>query len=255
MMTTVEYRKAEIDAGQATRAAIGLIVLQNDETVEYDVRNILPSDGVRLYISRIPVAPAVTEKTLVGMADDLKVSAGLLPLHLRFSAIGYACTSASLVIGEDRVCELINSAAPNVLVSNPFSALKSGLATLGVRRIGLICPYSRQISHRFCAVMEENGFDVVRTCVFDESDDRIVARISPWAVREAIVDVGSDPSCEVAIALCTNLRVCDLVTDIEAAIGKPVLCSNQLLAWHLMRLAGIEDRREGFGRLFDHQLR
>ena len=40
-----------------------------------------------------------------------------------------------------------------------------------------------------------------------------------------------------------------VIEDIEAAIGKPVVFSNQANFWHCLRLAGIEDRIEGFGRL------
>jgi maleate isomerase len=37
-------------------------------------------------------------------------------------------------------------------------------------------------------------------------------------------------------------------------LGKPVTASNHALAWHLLRLAGIEDTVDGFGRLFHMQL-
>jgi maleate isomerase len=36
----------------------------------------------------------------------------------------------------------------------------------------------------------------------------------------------------------------------EALIGKPVTSSNHALAWHMLRLAGIDEAIEGFGRLY-----
>jgi maleate isomerase len=41
----------------------------------------------------------------------------------------------------------------------------------------------------------------------------------------------------------------------EAAIGKPVIASNQALAWHMMRLAGLKDAPENCGRLFQTSLK
>ena len=35
-------------------AQMGLIVLQSDETLEYELRRIFPEDGVALYTARIP---------------------------------------------------------------------------------------------------------------------------------------------------------------------------------------------------------
>ena len=53
---------------------------------------------------------------------------------------------------------------------------------------------------------------------------------------------------------CTSLRALPVIKDAEAAIGKPVLASNQVLAWHLMRLAGIADTPHAWGELFGAQL-
>ena len=41
-----------------------------------------------------------------------------------------------------------------------------------------------------------------------------------------------------------------VATPVRPKSGKPVLSSNQALAWHMLRLAGIDDGFAGFGRLF-----
>jgi maleate isomerase len=40
------------------------------------------------------------------------------------------------------------------------------------------------------------------------------------------------------------------VTRIEAATGVPVTSSNHAMAWHALRLAGIDDTPANAGRLF-----
>ncbi len=40
-----------------------------------------------------------------------------------------------------------------------------------------------------------------------------------------------------------------IIEDLEEKTGKPVITSNQALAWDALRLCGIETRIYGFGRL------
>jgi maleate isomerase len=46
------------------------------------------------------------------------------------------------------------------------------------------------------------------------------------------------------------LRIAELIPELEARIGKPVISSNFAMAWHALRLAGVEDREPHLGRLF-----
>jgi maleate isomerase len=41
-----------------------------------------------------------------------------------------------------------------------------------------------------------------------------------------------------------------IVSELEASIGKPVISSNFAMAWHALRLAGVEDPEPHRGRLF-----
>jgi maleate isomerase len=50
------------------------------------------------------------------------------------------------------------------------------------------------------------------------------------------------------------LRVARIVEEAEALIGKPVTSSNHALAWHMLRLAGINDDILGFGHLYRSRL-
>jgi maleate isomerase len=52
---------------------------------------------------------------------------------------------------------------------------------------------------------------------------------------------------------CTGLRTAPLVSLLEKRLRKPVVTSNQALAWHALRLAGITDQLEGRGLLFTTQ--
>ena len=81
---------------------MGLITLQADETFEYDMRRLMPQEGVGFYVSRTRSAPDVTAETLAQMEQDLPAAAGLLSNPVDFDVIGYGCTSGTSVIGPAR---------------------------------------------------------------------------------------------------------------------------------------------------------
>ena len=101
---------------------LGLVVLQAEETIEGEFRHYLRDRSVILHHTRIPSGEAVTHDTLTAMEADLGTAIGLFPVGSKFDVIGYACTSASSVIGEDRVASLITSARPGVRPTNPATA-------------------------------------------------------------------------------------------------------------------------------------
>jgi maleate isomerase len=46
------------------------------------------------------------------------------------------------------------------------------------------------------------------------------------------------------------LRVAEAVERLEARVGAPITSSNHLMAWHCLRLAGIDDVVPGAGKLY-----
>jgi len=49
---------------------------------------------------------------------------------------------------------------------------------------------------------------------------------------------------------CTSLRLAENVALIEAEVGIPVTSSDHAMAWHCLRLAGVNDAVPNAGRLF-----
>ena len=120
----------ELGEGWGDRVALGLIILQADETLEQEFRLLMSSDVFSLYHSRVPSSLEVTEETLARMADAIPAAVSLLPTKAKLDVIGYACTSGTTVIGEDRVRELVRSVRPSVAVTNPLTAAKAAIRAL-----------------------------------------------------------------------------------------------------------------------------
>ncbi|MGB3147797.1 MAG: Asp/Glu racemase [Paracoccaceae bacterium] len=237
------------DEGIGTRANLGVIVLQTDETLEPELAKLTAAPGVALYHNRIAMQNQVTAETLAQMEADLPISAGLFPA-LDFDVIGYGCTSAATVIGPDRVAAAIRQARPEAKVTDPLSAVIAACRALSIKRIGFVTPYVADVSARMRGKLEEAGFTISAFGSFNEGDDRVVARISPASIIAAIRAVNDAAPCDAVYVACTNLRVAGIAEEAEAVIGKPVLSSNLALAWHMQVLAGLSPARPGFGALF-----
>jgi len=244
----------EIDATLPWRHRLGLIVLKVDETIEQDFRRVTDDPSIALYHTRIESAPTVTPETLRQMEARIPGAAALLPDDTPLAVIGYGCTSAATVLGEARVAELVRSVHPGAAVTNPLSALKAAAKALGVSRLGLISPYIRPVTEALEAEMRKSGMPFVAATVFDREEERVVARISPASIRNAAEELARDGAVEATFASCTNLRAASVIGETERSTGKPFLCSNQVLAWHMMRLAGITRAIPELGRLGGVQL-
>ncbi|MBO6520724.1 MAG: Asp/Glu racemase [Rhodospirillales bacterium] len=239
----------EIDRG----IAMGLIVLQTDELMEFELGKLFLGLGLRVYQNRIPCMPEVRPETLSMMGESMTETAAMLPHEAGISVIGYGCTSGATILGEDRVTTLVQTAHPGVSVTNPLSALKAACASLGVASLGLVSPYVAEVTGALVNALENHGIPISSYGSFEQAEDQTVARISPRSTLDAMLEIGAG-DCDAVFASCTNLRAWEIVTEAESTLGKPVLCSNQVIGWHMLRLAGINAPVPGGGRLFDYGL-
>ncbi len=240
----------ELELPESRRIALGLLVLQADEQIEEDFKVLLPAARVRLYQNRLKSPPDVTADSLPEMARSIPGSAALLPLDAGIRVVGYACTSGSAAIGEAKVAELIDRGCPGALATNPMTALKAALRSLGCKRVGMVNPYIEEVSGRLCEVLEEEeGVKVTALGSFNQMADHLVARIDPSSILEAALTIGRDPACDSVVISCTNLQAVTILGEATARLGKPVLASNQALAWHMLRLAGLEGPLPALGSL------
>jgi maleate isomerase len=247
---TIETLDFTTDDGLGTRARIGLIVLQTDQTIEHECGLLLRGDGVALYTARIANAREVTADTLLQMELEMPTAVGLLPEDFGFDAIGYGCTSGATMIGEARVDEIIRATHPQARTSNPISACKAALSALGLKRIALVTPYEASVTNGMQENLQAGGFAINAIASFNQADDFTVARVTAKSILDAITKVGARDDCDGVFVSCTSLRALSIIDEAEAYLGKPVIASNQALSWHLLSLAGLDHDPGNAGSLF-----
>ena len=232
-MTRLGYSLAE---PTGTGATLGLIVLQVDETVERDFRRLLAPE-VTLHVTRIPSGDNLTPDTIAAMERALPRAAALLPPAAAFGAVGYACTSGATLIGAARVAELVRGATGAATVTDPLSAAVAALDAVGARSIPLISPYIEPVAEPIRRAFETAGFEVPAAVSFGEAVEARVARIDAASVRAAARDAATAGADAIFLS-CTNLRTLAVIDGLEAELRRPILSSNQVLAWHMARLGG-----------------
>jgi maleate isomerase len=239
-----------LDDGIARKAAIGLVVLATDHTIEHEWRQMLRVDGVAFYESRIFNAASITPETLRDMEGDIARTAALIRPGERLDVLAFGCTSGTIAIGEDRVFSRLRESRPGLPCTTPITAALAACTALGARRVALLTPYVERINRMMRDWLEARGLAVPVMGSYNHENDNEVARIDAASVVAAVLELGRHEAVDAVFVSCTSLRVAALVERLEARLGKPVTSSNHAMAWHALRLAGCSEKVPGFGRLF-----
>ena len=242
---------SSLDAGLAARAAIGLVVLATDQTMEHEFRALIRARGVAFYESRVLNDNEITPETLRAIGPRIAPSLDLILPSLKLDVVGFGCTSATMMLGEDYVFAEIHKVRPGVACTTPVTAALAAFRALGARGIGLLTPYAPEINANLVRYFNGRGVDISAVATFDRRDDREAARISVASIEAAAERMAAAPGVDAIFVSCTSLRVAEAVAGIERRAGVPVTSSNHTMAWHCLRLAGIEDEAPEAGRLFE----
>lgn len=217
----------------------GLLVLSSDETLEQEMRHLFPVTGLALHSARVTNADRVGVETLAAMAETLTPAAAQLPAAPDYDVIGYGCTSATAVLGSDRVAALIRAGRHTRAVTTPLDALVAACGALGLRRIAVLTPYVPEVNAGVLAALQARGVEAPAAHGLGIPEEAAVARLAPAQILAPARALVEGAAVDGLFLSCTNLPTRAVVPVLEAETGLPVLSSNLVLAWHMARLAGV----------------
>ncbi|NUY05550.1 maleate cis-trans isomerase family protein [Paraburkholderia youngii] len=246
MSNLVEF-KAEFDQGRHNRAKAGFVLLATEQTIEDDMFTLLPK-GVGIHFTRVPNPDSITRQSLDNIASSLAESAARILPDGSLDVICYGCTSGSLVVGEKKVFAELSRGAPNAKTTSMVTAVIRGLRAVGARRIVIGTPYLDEINEMEKIYLENEGFEVLAIHGLQLEKDSDMVRVTPNSIAQMALYLDR-PDADAIFISCGALRSIEVIEEIEQITDKPVITSNQAVAWDVMRLAGIQDRIRGFGRL------
>lgn len=249
-ITTLEAKPPS--AGKARSARIGLLALATDLASERDLPRLLPAD-VDLYAARLDYRNPVTVESLRSMASSIGTETAKLLPGGELDAVIYGCTSGTAAIGESEIARLIHEVRPGIAVTTPLGACRDALRSLAVQRVAVLTPYTPAVTRSVVEQVEAFGCSVTNVACFDLESDYDMAALSPETLLEGgrrVLDARAD----ALFVSCTALCASDFVDLLENRLGRPVVASNQALAWHAVRLMRRNDAVTGAGCLMQMPL-
>lgn len=248
----IENLPFDTDGGIANRATIGLIVLATDYTIEHEWHQLFSQiDGVALYQSRIYNENTVSPETLRAMEPRITECAGVITPDTSIDVIAYGCTSASMAIGEEKVFKQINAAKPDSKCTTPITAAFAAFDAFKAKRIGVLTPYTAEVNQIVSGYIAARGYQVPVFGSFNEGLDTVVSRITPQSIENAVKEIIKHADVDAIFVSCTSVRLMETCAELEKNLGIPLTSSNHAMAWHALRLAGIDDALGQFGSLYD----
>lgn len=163
----------------------------------------------------------------------------------------YMCTSGSFKDGrggseaiKERISDLIDGAE----VTTTSEAVVEAMTTLGMRQVAMLTPYDRATTRREIAFLGEHGI-AVTSCSFRNIEDNLDRGAVPLEESFRCAMKLDRSSADGIFLSCANVPAIDIVDWLESQSGLPVVTSSQATTWKALRLAGVDDAIEGYGRL------
>lgn len=241
--------EVELASPPGTRGRLGFILIAADLASESELRAIGPLEDTAIFCTRVAYHSPLTVTHLRAMAGELAPAARQILPDDRLDVIAFGCTSGTMAIGEQNVLGLIRSARPGIKATTPLTAVRAASEALGVRRMAMLAPYTVDITTVMVEGFRATGLEFVDAMALGFHDDPQFSAI-PGPALVAAARQADHPEAQALFIPCTALLTVRWIDVMERQLGKPVICSNQALLWHALRLAGNPDTVPGFGALF-----
>jgi len=235
-------------APRPDKVHIGLVQLANDHTLETDWAHLL-GEQAALFSTRIFKQNGMTKEALDNTAANISGGARLVADGLAMDVMAFACTSASIIIGEQKVSGLLTEGRGNIPTTNPWTAAKASFKHLKAKKIGVFSPYPTDVNVELCQQLKNEGFEVVAITSLGIMDDNMLHKPPLSCFEEGLEYLTKDTGAEVIFMSCTSLRAVEKIQYLEDKYGVPVVSSNSALFWHSMHLCGKTATCTDYGKL------
>ena len=186
----------------------------------------------------------------LGRAERLAEGAAELAPS-RPDAVMWACTSGSFVFGPEgaNIQAAGVAQALGVPASSTSIAFVDACRTLELKRVAVAASYPEDVAQHFVRFLSAGGLDVVSMGSNGIVTAAEVGTLAPDQVV-AMVKAVDHPDAEAVLVPDTAMHTLEIVDDLEAAVGKPVLTANQVTVWKGLQLAGPVPSLPHLGTLF-----
>jgi len=233
------------------RTRVGLVVPANTR-IDHEYWELAPSH-VTLLITRTwmpgQMLTSVAKLRELAESEDVEEAARRLAIA-EPSAVSFADTSITFgggIAGSKAMVDRMRRHLGCPVTTTSLS-VRHALQALGARSVGVVAPYTREVNRCLCDFLVESGFRVTTLVELSIGGADKMSGADPEILVAAGRQAGGPPSDAIFIS-CTALPSLGAIAVLESEIGRPVLTSNQVTMWEVLRLAGVRNE-DGVGLLF-----
>jgi maleate cis-trans isomerase len=232
---------------------LGFLVPPGNPTTEPEVIRLAPP-GVTVHFTRMvaggrPGAHDGQEERNRQQIEHMEECAALLAL-VKPAVIVMAHTATSYTLGQQGDADLVQriQRSTGIPFITAFGSVLVALTHLGVKRVALGAPYSREWTLRGKAHLEAHGVEVVKWANLDD-----VSNIYDLPSEKAH-EVGTradSPEAQGLFLSGVGMPTLEVLAHLERDLGKPVISSCSAMVWNALRVANVDASIMGYGKLLE----
>ena len=135
------------------------------------------------------------------------------------------------------------------LVTGVVEALRQ----LNVKKLVVGTPYLDEINTKEAEFLYNKGFSILNIQGLNLTTGIEFGTVTPEYWMKFAEEINEEKADAIFLS-CGGIRSTEVIDQIEQKLGKPVITSNQAQMWSCLRKAGIKDKINGFGNLFNLDL-
>jgi maleate isomerase len=234
------------------RARLGVLVPSGILATEPEFWRMTP-EGVSCHFHRIAFRGEGSDNQVLETLRKVEKSVGEateMICHVRPAVVALTGTGVSFIGGygyDQKIIQQIKEKSGGLPATTTSSSVIDALKKMGVKKISMATPYLEPVAKIGMKFVEDNGIRVLELKWLGKAgfDIAEVSRETLYHLVKAV----EHPESEAIFISCTTLHTIELIEYLEADLKKPVITSNQATFWNMLRLAGVNDKIEGFGQL------
>lgn len=227
-----------------------MLLPSGNVAAESQFNAMLPA-GVSLHTTRLKLTGS-SDAELLAMADRLEDGAELLA-DACVDLILFHCTAVTTWNAEmDRTLPERITKATGLPATSTARGLLAAFKALDARRVVMVTPYIEATNVRETAFLESRQISVLHSVGLNISQAKDMISVEPGEWYR-LVRANMRDDADAYFISCTAVRSLEVIADLERDLGKPVVTSNQVAAWHALRTMGVKDSLDGYGRLLTLQ--
>lgn len=211
--------------------------------------------GCSAHFARFKVTEISLSEQALGQFDDSKIlAAAELLADAKVDVIGWSGTAAGwLGFERDRMlCQRITERT-GLPATTAVLALNELLALHGVKRLGLVTPYTADVQQRIIDNYAALGIEVVAERHLGIRVNHDFALVEPDTLHGLMHEVAAARP-QAITTFCTNLRAAPLAERIEDELGLPLFDTVSTTVWGQLRAIGADPTAvQGWGRWFQQR--